>query len=165
MSDELTTTNQSPPWRWPGILVWIWRLLFGSPELPEPEPDSAPRCSTRDCEGYEDPRCQGGNCTACCNEYCGSVCLASVNLEFRKQDLEFKRELLAFACDRFGKAKHSLAYELVTKHQDKFVILCPDCGTRLKLSFKNSPASDLIKVLDKMPEDCDEEKVRQVMES
>ena len=52
-----------------------------SQQLPGPD-DQLEQCSspayktaTIRCEGVEDPRCRGRNCTAHCKEHCGGACL------------------------------------------------------------------------------------------
>jgi len=77
MSEHTTAIQRAPR---VGILVRLWRFLFGDPQPPPPPRPQLYRCSAETvpnvrCMGIEDPRCQGRNCTEHCRRHCPGTCL------------------------------------------------------------------------------------------
>lgn len=81
----MSTTALSHPPRL-GLLVRLWRFLFGDPPARRRMLD---QCSAETVHGFrcraiEDPRCRGRNCTAHCRRDCQGACLGQTQAEEKK---------------------------------------------------------------------------------
>lgn len=120
-----------------GLLVLLWRILFGAPKLAE--------CSAQHCSGFRDARCGGGNCTKCCNERC------------------FGREVIAHNLAALSGMGHDARCMVMGSIH---VYMCRTCRLRLTVSMQDGAfARSTIHSLVESLETCDTHEVRKVMES
>lgn len=90
MNDYYRAPVEREPTPKVGLLVRLWRWLFGGarwlehfdeavPQLPPPADVLRTQCASptnpyNRCPGLADPRCAADNCTSHCNEHCNGRC-------------------------------------------------------------------------------------------